>query len=97
MERGETLYDIELPGFTLREHGWKVLKYDHGVVLARLIHEKFIEYGTWEPNHDGSLLVSGDYVFGPLGTGVPEDVLVDFTRRAKGWALRRFREIEKEE
>ena len=69
MERGETLYDIELPGFTLREHGWKVLKYDHGVVLARLIHEKFIEYGTWEPNHDGSLLVSGGLRLRAIGYG----------------------------
>jgi hypothetical protein len=103
MEREVTLYDIELPGFTLRGEGWRVLKYDHGVVLARFIHpDGLVEFGTWEPDFEGAFLSVGGYVFsrqwGRDGhPAIPEEVSQDFAKRAKGWALRRFREVEKEE
>jgi hypothetical protein len=110
MEREVTLYDIELPGFTaLRGEGWRVLKYEHGVVLARRLHPGgLVEFGTWEPDFEGAFLTAGDYVFSRgdvrgRSSGfspsfpIPDEVLKEFAKRAKGWALRRFREVEKEE
>tara|TARA_R110000824_G_scaffold1097_10_gene6028 strand:+ start:534 stop:845 length:312 start_codon:yes stop_codon:yes gene_type:complete len=91
-ERPVTLWDIDLPGFTLREHGWRVLGYLHGVVLARVIHPNgTIEFGTWAPDFDGSHMNGGDYVFSRLGMDgdhpaigpVPDEVMEEFLRRAE--------------
>mgnify|MGYP006400410441 CR=1 FL=1 len=91
-ERPVTLWDIDLPGFTLREHGWRVLGYLHGIVLARVIHPTgLIEFGTWAPDFDGSHMGSGDYVFSRMGTiegyreigPVPDEVMGEFLRRAE--------------
>ena len=89
-ERPVTLFDIDLPGFTLREHGWRVLGYLHGVVLARLIHpDGTIEFGTWAPDFEGSHMTGGDYVFSRLGKvagyrevgAIPGEVLDGFLSR----------------
>jgi hypothetical protein len=88
-ERPVTLFDIALPGFTLRDHGWRVLRYDHGVVLARLVHpDGLVEFGTWEPDFEGACLSGGDYVFsrcvGPfVDPAVPDEVAGDFDKRAR--------------
>jgi hypothetical protein len=84
--RPSTLYDLELPGFEfLRERGWRVLKYDHGVVLARYFRrDGSFEYGVWAPSFNGSGLCSGEYriVRNWDHNGIPESLLASFVDRA---------------
>ena len=98
--RPSTLYDLELPGFEyLRGRGWRVLKYDNGIVLARYYRKDgSIEYGVWAPSFGGMSLCSGEYriVEKERHTGIPAKLLESFAERAAK-EERRFKDRGPEE